>query len=189
MKQFFIIVFLFAYVGVIAQTGITKYGESTTTSSNFVSTNGAVGGSCPKLTKYGEIILPVGFKTEWVVAGDATARTITLPLYNSGTFNCTVIWGDGTANSTVTTYNSANRIHTYAANGTYDVEIQGECPAWSFNWTGDSRITKIVDWGNCSGFGGFKYLSNGFYGCTNLTISATDKILSILMLNKNRKNS
>lgn len=122
---------------------------------------------------------PTGFKTEWVVAGDATARTITLPLYNTGTFNCTVSWGDGTSDSTVTTYDDADRAHTYAADGTYEVEITGECPGWSFNNTGDKlKITDIINWGHSSLFGGFSYLTAGFYGCTNLKSTGVGKIVS-----------
>lgn len=116
-----------------------------------------------------------GFVTEWTVAGDATARTITLPLYNSGTFNCVVDWGDGTT-STITAYNSANRIHTYATDGVYYVAITGNCPSWSFNNTGDKlKITAIKQWGDIN-FSGFKYLSKGFYGCSNLTSLGIGKI-------------
>jgi len=116
----------------------------------------------PSLTP--SIPAAVGFKTEWTVAGDATARTITLPFTNNGTFNATVIWGDGSSNSTITTYNDADRIHTYASNGTYIVEIKGEAPGWSMSggFPDASKCTNIVNWGNASGFGGFSYLSEGF---------------------------
>lgn len=113
-----------------------------------------------------------GFITEWVVSGDAAARTIELPLNSGGssTFNCTVDWGDGTPTSTITAYNDPDRIHTYASNGTYEVEILGTCEGWSFGFTSASKlkITKIIDWGNISLFDGFKYLYYGFYNCHNL---------------------
>lgn len=126
----------------------------------------------------------IGFITEWTVSGDSTARTITLPLVNTRTegalaYNCTVDWGDGSALSTVTAYNDADRIHTYASNGTYQVTIKGTCEGWSFNNLGDKlKIRKIINWGNSEGFNGFKYLSGGFYGCTNLDSLGTGKILS-----------
>jgi hypothetical protein len=125
-----------------------------------------------------------GFITEWTVAGDADARTITLPLVDTRTegalaYNCIVDWGDGTANSAVTTYNDTNRIHTYATNGTYQVEITGTMEGWSFNNTGDKlKITKVVNWGDVSKFNGFKYLKAGFYGCTNLTSLGVGIILA-----------
>ena len=107
---------------------------------------------------------PTGFKTEWTVAGNAAARTITLPFTNNGTYNATVIWGDGSSNSTITTYNDADRIHTYASNGTYIIEIKGEAPGWSMSggFPDASKCTNIVNWGNSSGFGGFSYLAEGF---------------------------
>ena len=117
----------------------------------------------------------IGFVTRWTVAGNATARTITLPLVNTRTegalaYNFTVDWGDGSALSTVTTYNSANAVHTYASNGTYNVEIKGTCEGWSFNNAGDKlKIVAVVNWGTVGGHNGWKYLKGGFYGCINLT--------------------
>jgi hypothetical protein len=122
-----------------------------------------------------------GFKTRWTVAGDATARTITLPLTNAGSssFSCTVDWGDGSAVSTVTAYNDAAAVHTYASNGSYTVEIKGTCEGWSFNNAGDkAKLVAIVDWGTSGTFGGFKYLTYGFHGCSaNASLPATGKIL------------
>jgi hypothetical protein len=121
----------------------------------------------------------VGFITRWTVSGDATARTITLPLANEGgsTFECLVSWGDGTS-SVVTAYNDANRIHIYAADGTYNVEIRGKCEGWSFNNGGDKlKCTGVLHWGSQDTFNGFKYLVGGFYGCTNLTTIGIGKIL------------
>ena len=129
-------------------------------------------------------VVGIGFLTEWTVSGDTTARTITLPLIQNRTegalaYNCIVDWGDGTATSTVTTYNDANRIHTYASNGTYQVKITGTMEGWSFNNGGDKlKITKVVNWGVSGVFNGFKYLLGGFYGCTNLTSIGTGKILA-----------
>jgi hypothetical protein len=123
---------------------------------------------------------PQGFKTKWTVSGDAAARTITLPFTNYGVYNATIKWGDG-ATSGITTYNSANRIHTYTSDGTYTIEITGEAPGWSFDNSGSSDHTKLVEitnWGDSLGFGGFSNLSSGFRGCTNLTSTGTGKILA-----------
>jgi len=102
---------------------------------------------------------------------------ITLPLVNAGVFNCTVNWGDGTPDSTVTAYNDPDRIHTYTLDGTYDVTITGECPSWAFSLAGDRlKIVAVVNWGDAGDFGGFGYLTEGFYGCSNLTSLGTGKI-------------
>ena len=122
----------------------------------------------------GGISVVGAFLTEWTVAGDATARTITLPLVDQRAegalaYNCTVIWGDGSF-STVTAYNDVNRVHTYALDGTYQVAITGTCEGWSINYGADrTKLTKVVDWGTVGTFNGFKYLKQGFFGCTNLT--------------------
>jgi hypothetical protein len=112
-----------------------------------------------------------GFVTRWTVAGNAAARTIHLPL--SGPvpiYDCYVNWGDGTPISHVTASSDPNRIHIYAADGTYDVEIRGICEGWAFNFSGDAnKITAVVSWGSSSLFGGFNYCYGMFYGCTNLT--------------------
>lgn len=113
-----------------------------------------------------------GFITEWVVSGDTAARTIGLPLVNTRTegalaYNCIVYWGD-TTSSIITTWNDSTTAHTYASNGTYQVNIAGTCEGWSFNNAGDKlKITKVINFGGPN-FNGFKYLASGFYGCSNL---------------------
>jgi surface protein len=112
------------------------------------------------------------FISEWTVAGDETARTITLPLFNGGTYDFTVDWGDESGIDTVTTYDDADRIHTYASDGTYEVTIAGTINGWQFNNNSDApKITKISNWGNL-----LVGTTQGayFYGCSNLVVIATD---------------
>lgn len=117
-----------------------------------------------------------GFTTEWTVSDD---KSITLPLTDNGTYSAVVNWGDGT-NSTITAYDDPNRIHVYGDAGTYNVEITGECPGWSFDpFMGDFlKLTDIIYWGDSSKFGGFAYLTNGFSQCQNLKSTGGGKILS-----------
>jgi hypothetical protein len=73
-------------------------------------------------------------------------RTLTLPLINSYlcevgwthycSYNFIVHWGDGTSN-TITTYNSANRIHVYSTIGTKKIRIYGLCEGFSVNKNDD----------------------------------------------------
>ena len=103
---------------------------------------------------------------------DTTAvdETFTIPCQNAGVFNATVYWGDG-GESTITTYNDANLVHTYAAAGTHSIEIDGTFPNIYFNNVGDKlKIKDITNWGNT----GFLTMLRAFYGCINLTVSATD---------------
>ena len=114
-----------------------------------------------------------GFKTRFVVAGDAAGRTIVLPLVQNRAegalaYDFTVNWGDNSS-SHIESYNAAARSHTFAAAGTYDVEIWGTCEGWSFNGGGScNKITHILDFGVANGFNGFKYLKQGFNGCVQL---------------------
>lgn len=124
----------------------------------------------------GTVSVPNGFTTEWETT--TSNESITLPLYNSGTFNATVYWGDGSS-SPITAYNDARITHSYANAGTYRVTIAGECPSWSFNNAGDkTKIKKIIYWGSSDVFGGFSYLTGGFYGCNKLSDLGSGKILS-----------
>jgi hypothetical protein len=140
----------------------------------------------PGIIEYSSAVTGNGFITEWTVSGDVTARTITLPLVNTRTegalaYNCTVKWGDGSADSTVTAFNDADRIHTYAVDGTYEVEIIGQCEGWSMATVAVAnrlKLTDIIDWGTASVFYGFKYLRQGFFGCTNLKSYGPNKIIA-----------
>ena len=126
----------------------------------------------------------VGFITRWTVSGDATARTITLPLPSARVegalaYDCIIDWGDGSPTSHVTAYDDPNRIHTYALDGTYNVEIRGTCEGWNFNNGGDClKIVAVVNWGTSAYFNGFKSLLNAFYGCSNLTSLGVGTILA-----------
>ena len=106
-------------------------------------------------------------------AGSAATHLI-LPFVSTGTYACTIFWGDGTS-IYVNAYNDARLDHTYAASGTYDVEIVGQCWGWRYNNAGDKlKITAIKRWGTQFRLGEFS--GDFFYGCTNLTIPATDTL-------------
>lgn len=99
------------------------------------------------------------------------SESITLPFTNYGTYNAVVDWGDS-SQSTITAYNDADRVHTYAAAGTYEVSITGTIGGWSFETVSDSKsnLYDVKNWGSV----GVVSFSGGFYDCNNLTVSATD---------------
>ena len=118
----------------------------------------------------------VPFTMEYVIPSDSLSLTLPLNAGNGSTFNCVVDWGDSTT-STITEVNDPDRIHTYASAGTYTVTITGTCEGWSFNNAGDKlKLTKIISFGKGVSFGGFKYLTTGFLGCSNLTTLGSDPI-------------
>lgn len=124
-----------------------------------------------------------GFIIEITLTTDTEAgKTITLPLYNQGFFNAQVDWGDGEV-STITSYDDANRIHTYNSLGTYEIQITGEAPSWTnFSATDCMKITDIIHWNKLDKFGGFSRLygstsnSGLFYNCQELKSLGRGKI-------------
>ncbi|OIP85186.1 MAG: hypothetical protein AUK44_00360 [Porphyromonadaceae bacterium CG2_30_38_12] len=92
-------------------------------------------------------------------------QSIQLPLY--GTVNCTVDWGDGTANEDFTT--EGNKPHTFFEAGTYTVEISGSLTHFGDSengaWSGSDFLTEVSDFGNL----GLTSLNSAFYGAIILT--------------------
>jgi len=89
-----------------------------------------------------------------------------LPQNSTDTYE--VDWGDGNTDVGVT----GNMTHTYSTGGVYTVEVGGNFPGYqmSDNSSHKSKITDITQWGNIT----WKSGSAAFYGCNNLTVSATD---------------
>ena len=112
------------------------------------------------ITDGGELV------SEFISVWDTTIEsTIELPLVSSGNYNFSVNWGDGNTD-TITTYDQAEKTHTYATIGTYTVTITGTIEGWQFNGGGDcEKITSITN------IGPLKLGNEGayFYGCSNLT--------------------
>jgi surface protein len=109
------------------------------------------------------------FISTWNIASDGDS--ITLPLWNNGSFDFNVDWGDG-SNDNITVWNQAEKTHSYTTAGDYVVTINGKLWGFRFNNSGSKqRIKQISNWGN-SGF----RLNNAqaFFGCNNLAITATD---------------
>ena len=75
--------------------------------------------------------------------------SFTIPIYNGGTYDFNVDWGDS-SNSDITTWDDADNPHTYADAGasTYTITITGTITGFRFNNTGDKTlIQEIQSWG------------------------------------------
>ena len=95
-------------------------------------------------------------------------KQLAIPI-QSGTNNFDIDWGDGT----VETEQTAAPSHTYVSAGTYTVKIRGQFQGVLFNNAGDrTKIQSITQWGQIPWANG----TGAFYGCTNLTSSATDTL-------------
>ena len=113
----------------------------------------------------------MAFVSTWKTnnAGVSGATQIKLPLIATGTYNFLVNWGDSSSD-TITVWNQAATTHTYASAGTYTVTITGTIQGWQFNNGGDKlKILTISSWSPLT-----LTTTENFYGCANLTISATD---------------
>ena len=100
---------------------------------------------------------------------------IMLPLVNSGTYNFTVNWGDGTT-SQITSWDQTEKTHTYANPGIYTLTIIGDI--WGFGFFNDwssfgdaNKLIEISQWGSLrlGDIGGLH-----FYNAGNLIITAQD---------------
>lgn len=117
--------------------------------------------------------------------GTSTSTQITVPTTSAGTYDCVVDWGDDTT-STITTYNDAAWTHTYPVAGTYTVKIYGTFTGINFNNGGDRR--KLI---GISNWGVLRLGDSGthFYGCSNLSITATDVLGGITNLSSTFRSS
>ena len=117
---------------------------------------------------------PSLFKSRWDTTQPGSANdTVVLPLVSDGSYNFDVDWGDGNRDN-ITTYNQSEVTHQYSNTGIYEIRIKGDITGWRFNNGGDDdKITEISKWGP------LKFVSNDtylFYGCSNLTLTATDSL-------------
>lgn len=135
------------------------------------------------ITKWGGITdggLNTSISCDFVSTWDTTqagsaSDTVVLPLLSGGTYSGTIDWGDSTTSS----LSYANRSHTYASSGTYTITISGsDIQGWQFNNGGDKmKIIDIQNWGI------FRFVSSeAFYGCTNISFTATDAPIQITTL-------
>ena len=132
----------------------------------------AIGVSSASIGKIGGIDFPPPIpKTFSFDVTTAGADTFELPILAGGatyTQDFSVDWGD-TSSSTITSYDDADRTHSYSGAGTYTVVLNGTCEWFAFNNLGDKTL--VVELNEFTGDMGFKILN--FYGCTAITTICT----------------
>jgi surface protein len=127
---------------------------------------------------------------DMTVRTTAANETFTIRCKSVGSFNATVDWGDGSS-STVTTYNSANLVHTYASAGDHAISVSGTFPNIDFN--NSSSAAKVIAVTNFGEVGWNGSLSRAFWGCTNMTsftsgVTDTSGITSLQYFWRNCEN-
>nr|WKN36155.1 BspA family leucine-rich repeat surface protein [Tunicatimonas sp. TK19036] len=105
------------------------------------------------------------FITTWQVAG--SDLQVKIPTTGEG-YNYSVDWGDGH----VATHISGDTAHTYSSAGTYTISISGDFPRIYFDFDNSirSKILSVEQWGDIK----WASMEKAFYGCSRLTIPATD---------------
>jgi surface protein len=123
---------------------------------------------------YGALtVLSTAFVSTWqtatVTGFSSASNQIKLPLDVGGTYNFTVYWGDGTQD-TITSWNQAETLHTYATAGIYTIGIVGTIIEWSFGNSAvndNEKFLSISSWGSLQ----FGVMSDfNFLGCINLDL-------------------
>jgi len=108
--------------------------------------------------------------TTKIMTGSSNSNQIKLPLYDGGSYNFNVSWGDGSV-SIIKSWNDVNVTHTYSSAKEYELIIDGEITGFRFNSGGDkSKIINIKNWGSLNVGNEGAYFS----GCYNLQSNATD---------------
>lgn len=106
--------------------------------------------------------------------GTSADDQFTLPLSGSGTYDCVIGWGDGSAPEVKNTNTSIT--HTFLGGaGTYAIAISGVFPRIYFNNVGDKlKLLSVEQLGEV----GWTLFAYAFYGCSNMTsfISGTADI-------------
>jgi MBG domain (YGX type)/BspA type Leucine rich repeat region (6 copies) len=104
--------------------------------------------------------------------GVSAGNQFQLPLASTAVYNFTVNWGDGQSDVITT---STSPTHTYATVGTKTIQISenvvgGFPQIYFYNGVDGLKLMQISKWGG----GKWTSMQNAFYGCSNLTITATD---------------
>ena len=98
----------------------------------------------------------------------SASNTIVFPLRAKTANDVVIKWGDGSEDSYSTV---GDKTHVYASSGIYQVRVNKEMTAFSFNNTGDKLKAIFHDnWGSSE----FISMYGAFWGCTNIQYRASD---------------
>jgi surface protein len=158
------------------QSGVTFHGGNSTYNAAGEVARDALLVDGWLITDGGQLTFSSTWNTSDTSAGSSNAVQVALPLVSDGTYNFVVDWGDST-DDTITAYGDAAKLHTYNSSGNYTINITGQLKGWQFDNAGDKlKISNIANWGVLNLANPSGVAEDNFYGCTNLTINATDAL-------------
>jgi len=107
------------------------------------------------------------FTVDTTIAGSTGTKKFAIPIDGtSGSYD--VDWGDGSTDTGLT----GTITHTYSTAAVYTIKISGSLTRFAFSNSGDKlKLNNISNWGVFVGD-----LNAAFYGCNNMTCTATDNI-------------
>ena len=120
----------------------------------------------------GDSILGFTFNVKTDNAGTSSSTSFTYPSTSNGSYDAFYEW-TATAGDRVIAYDDTALTHDFGSTGSYEVTVHGEATGFRFNNGGDeAKMLDISQWGT------FNFGNNNsvFFGCTNLTISASDAL-------------
>ena len=122
------------------------------------------------------IVLSLTFCLTNIAAQDAFVTTwqttennenITIPTFESETYNYSVNWGDGSGEYGVT----GNATHLYTNPGIHTISIIGDFPRIYFTYLDDfDKILSVEQWGDIE----WRSMEKAFFECSNLDMKAVD---------------
>jgi surface protein len=114
------------------------------------------------------------FITTWKTDNPGTSTTTQIEIPTTGTgYNYSIYWEEvnNAANNGNVAGITGNYIVNFSSAGVYRVEISGDFPRIYFNNAGDkAKLLTIEQWGGIA----WTSMEGSFYGCSNLTMPATD---------------
>lgn len=119
-----------------------------------------------KLSNIAVLKNPILSSDSFITLWDMPVGEFRLRLYPGATYNCTVNFGDGTPDVTVTHSGDTNQIHDYTVAGRYIIVITGIFTRHFANYRiYCDQLIKVLNWGDV----GFTSMVDAFSGCSNLT--------------------
>lgn len=113
-------------------------------------------------------------------SGSSNSTSFTIPTTGSG-YNYMVDWTNSGTPELVLQH--GNALHDFNIAGIYTIRISGTFPSINFNGSGDAqKVVSIDQWGSSMAWASFSY---AFFGCSNMTIGATDAPLLTHVTNLN----